>query len=534
MQISYKRVAVCYFLVVILLFICAFRVFSVMNKEDYKQTAEQISSRVINLEYSRGTIFDCNMNPITNAKEVYNIVIFNKPTAISALYKHFSGSEIEKIISELNSNGFAVRKISREISADGIYCVKAYSHADDSLLAKHIVGYTDISGKGLCGLESSFNEILFCADQNKISFSINGQGSVISGYKPQVTYNSDIVKSGVKITLDKEIQRIAEQEAMKINSGAVVVCEILTGKIKALVSRPDYKLSDLAAALENEQEPLLNRTLCNYNIGSVFKPLIAAVGLENNLEFSQDCKGYTNIDGLNFTCHNLGGHGVMNLKDAIKYSCNSFFYNFVQLMEPSEILNMAQKAGINSRVILSENLYTAKGSFGSVQNRTPTKRELANLSIGQGELLTSPLAITNLYMAIAADGYYRMPSLIEGIVEDGVLKEENVLPARTKLFSKTTASALKEYLTAVLEEDGTGKNAKPTLTTAAGKTGTAQTGVIKNGKKVTNSWFCGFFPLEKPKYAVTVLSENAQGGCGDIFAAIADAVTLYEAKDNGN
>ena len=108
--------------------------------------------------------------------------------------------------------------------------------------------------------------------------------------------------------------------------------------------------------------------------------------------------------------------------------------------------------------------------------------------------------------------------------------------------NKTAAAALsaliadgsmhKEYLAAVLEEDGTGKKANPTLTTAAGKTGTAQTGVIKNGQKVTNSWFCGFFPLDNPKYAVTVLSENAKGGCGDVFAAIADGITEMKSSDN--
>lgn len=127
-----------------------------------------------------------------------------------------------------------------------------------------------------------------------------------------------------------------------------------------------------------------------------------------------------------------------------------------------------------------------------------------------------------------------MPSLIEGEVENGELKEEALLPKRVKLFSGSTANKLKTDLLAVLDEDGTGKTANPSLTTAAGKTGTAQTGVIKGGKKVTNSWFCGFFPYDNPKYAVTVLSENAKGGCGDIFAAIADGITEYETKDNGN
>jgi len=532
MQISYKRIAACYFFVVLLLFICTFRVFSVMKHKEYKQVADQTSRRVVELDFSRGTIFDTNMSPITNAKEVYNIIIFNQPSAIAALYNHFTGTEIEKILAEIKQSGFAVRRSAREIKAEGIYSVKTYSHNDDSLLAKHIIGYTNANGEGLCGLEASYNDKLFANDKNKIVFTINGRGQVISGYKPEVYYNSQVQKSGIKTTIDKNIQRIVEQQSIKINSGAVVVCEVATGKIRALVSRPDYKLSALDKAIENTAEPLLNRALCNYNIGSVFKPLVAGVGCEQGKTLTVDCKGYTNIDGLNFTCHNLGGHGLMNIKDAIKFSCNSYFYSFVQLLDVNGLLSTAKIAGMESGVILAPNLAAAKGSFGSIARREPTKRELANLSIGQGELLLSPITITNLYMAVANGGSYRMPSLIEGEVTDGKLTSKTPLPAEVRLFSQNTAARLKEYLAAVLEEDGTGKKANPTLTTAAGKTGTAQTGVIKGGQKVTNSWFCGFFPLDNPKYAVTVLSENAKGGCGDVFAAIADSITEMKSSDN--
>ena len=124
MRISYKRIAACYFMVVLLLFICIFRVFSVMSHKNYKQAADQISRRVVELDYSRGTIFDTNMNKITNAKEIYNVVIFNQPSALSSLYSHFTGAEIEKIIAEIKQNGFAVRKMSKEIKSEGICTYK--------------------------------------------------------------------------------------------------------------------------------------------------------------------------------------------------------------------------------------------------------------------------------------------------------------------------------------------------------------------------------------------------------------------------
>ena len=315
---------------------------------------------------------------------------------------------------------------------------------------------------------------------------------------------------------------------MEINCGAVVVCEISTGKIRALVSRPDYKLTDLASALEDEDEPLLNRALCTYNIGSVFKPLIAAAGYEEGKSLTIDCKGYVSIDGLTFACHKIGGHGEVNLSSALKFSCNSYFYNFIQSLDMTSVFRLAKLAAIDSNIYLCENLSVKGGNLGNTNINALTKRELANISIGQGQLLTSPVAITNLYMAIASGGSYRMPSLIEGSVENGELKEEALLPKKVRLFSVSTANKLKNDLLSVLDEDGTGKAAKPKTVDAAGKTGTAQTGVIKGGKKVTNSWFCGFFPFDNPKYAVTVLSENAKGGCGDIFAEIADGITQYE------
>ncbi|MBO5852896.1 MAG: penicillin-binding protein 2 [Clostridia bacterium] len=530
MNISYKRIGVCYCLVVVLLFICAFRVFLVMNKENYKQAAEQISRRVVSFAKSRGTIFDANMEPITNATEIYYIVIFDEPSAIAALYSYFSGSEIEKIINDIRQNGFAVRKSSREIICDGIYNIKTYSHADDSLLSKHIIGYTDLEGKGVCGIESAFDSILFCEDKNQITFTINGQGRVVKGYTPELNYNYSAVKSGVQITIDKNIQRIAEQKSMEINCGAVVICDIQTGKIKALVSRPDYKLSDLGSAVKNENEPLLNRALCTYNIGSVFKPFVAAVGYETGKNLTVECKGYTNIDGLSFACHNTGGHGSVDLSDAIKFSCNSYFYTFIQSISTGRLFSIAKKAGMDSSVYLADGLYAAKGNLGETNEAFLTKRNLANISIGQGELMTSPIAITNIYMAIASGGSYVPPSLIEGIVKNEKVTETSPLPKSIKLFSKSTADKLRQDLAKVLE--GTGKTAKPKTVTAAGKTGTAQTGVIKAGKKVTNSWFCGFFPLDNPKYAVTVLSENTKGGVGHIFAEIADAITEYELTDS--
>ncbi len=527
----YKRIILAYALAVIMLFICVLRVTAIAIEPKYAKAAQSESLRTVTLNFSRGTIFDCNMTRITNQKNVIYAVIFGLPTAIAELSNHFSAAKTEEILAEIRAKGFAVRVVDKKITANGIYCFSGFSHADDSLIAKHTIGYLDSSGKGACGLEAAFDSLL-SGGENTITFSLNGQGGMLVGEQPQVNYNYLKEFSGVKITLNTKIQQIAEQAAMSINTGALIITEVGTGKIRAMVSRPDFKLSNLQAALENTEKPLLNRTLYTYNIGSVFKPFVAAAGYERGLAYTTTCVGNTLVDGLRFTCHKVSGHGSVDITNALKFSCNCFFYEYIQKLGAQDVLTIAQKAGFNGSVYLAQGLSAKAGSLGNTETLKNSNRALANFTIGQGELLLSPLAITNFYMAVANGGEYRAPSLVEGIVENGKLTKTESLSAAIRVLSENTANALKNNLSKVLLEGGTGQAAAPTLTTAAGKTGTAQTGIVKNGKKVTNSWFCGFFPLEEPRYAVTILWENSAGGVSSVFAEIADNITKYEQNNN--
>ena len=133
---------------------------------------------------------------------------------------------------------------------------------------------------------------------------------------------------------------------------------------------------------------------------------------------------------------------------------------------------------------------------------------LANLSIGQGSLMASPVTLLSLYEAIACEGAYHTPTLVEGIMKNGVTKYEKS-PAKIKAMNKNSADIIKTALKKVLV-DGT---AQSTLceVDGAGKTATAQTGQRKNGREVEHSWFCGFFPFENPKYVVTILVEDSFG-----------------------
>lgn len=537
MCFSYKRAAGCYLLTVIMFLVCILRLLAVATDERYSAAAQSESRRVISLGYSRGTVFDCNMKKLTNERTEYYTLFFNETEALSSLYGWFSGEEIKTLTEEITQKGFAVRKLSHRLSADGVYTYPVSVNVDDSTVARHLIGYTDGEGRGVSGIQSAFDSLLYTEKENTLSFSISGTGERLYGEEPMLNYDYSTENSGVKLTVDKDIQQIAEQQAVSIKSGAIIISEVGTGKIRALVSRPDYKLSQLSTALSDGSEPLLCRFFSLYNIGSVFKPVVAAAGYEEGLNFSTNCVGYTDVDGLTFACHKSGGHGGVDITAALKFSCNSFFYQYIQNIGVEKIENISKSAGLLNDIYLANGIVCPKGKLGNLSVLGRSKRALANLSIGQGEMLLTPLAITQVYAAIANGGSYHPLSLVEATIKNGKPAEFIPKTAKVGVMSEDTAQKLKYDLSQVLSEGGTGESAKPTQTTAAGKTGTAQTGVIKNGKKVTNSWFCGFFPLENPKYAVTVLSENAAGGCGKVFAGVADAITELEYlrnRENGN
>jgi penicillin-binding protein 2 len=390
MSTTEKRVILCYALAVVLFSICILRIFAIIKDPKYFETAQTVSSRTVMLNYSRGSIFDTRNQRLTNGKNVIYAVIFGNPETVAVLYKYFSGPQIESITEEIGRQGFALRTVSEKIKEEGIYCFSAFSHADDSLLAKHIIGYTDSQGKGVCGIEAAFDEQLTGKGKNTITFTLDGHGKVLKGEEPRICYDYEKENSGVRLTLDASIQQLAEQEAMAIDVGAVIVSEVKTGKIRALVSRPDYRITDLSSALSKEGQPLLNRALCTYNIGSVFKPYVAAAGNEAGITSTVNCVGYTDVNGLTFACHNLGGHGETDVTSALKYSCNSYFYSYIQLVTAQRVAKTAKKAGFESAVYLAEGIVAKAGSLGNVEATELSKSALCNFSIGQGELLLSP------------------------------------------------------------------------------------------------------------------------------------------------
>ncbi|MBO5321727.1 MAG: penicillin-binding protein 2 [Clostridia bacterium] len=517
-----KRALVCFLICVILLFISVMRVATIATT-DFSKVSNINNGIRLKISNSRGTIYDRNRVRLTNSQEKIIACVSPTPRAITAISKVLKGDDLQEVLDGLKSNKPVICEVPRKIDCDGIVCTTIYTDTDTP--SRHIIGYTNSDNHGVSGIENAYDSLLFSENDISIFYNTDAKGRILEGLEPELTNDNRVATHGVVTTLDINIQSIAEECAENLEKGAIVVAD-LKGKIRASVSRPSFERNNVSIYLNSESSPLLNRAISAYNVGSVFKPCVAVAGLESDKgDFEYTCTGSCEIIDRFFKCHNLDGHGLLGLRGGLAHSCNTYFYNFAFNVGYDKIFKTAKAFNFDQSIKLCERMSTAKGSLpqkASLENIA----HLANFSIGQGELLLSPISMLTLYCAIASNGEYYIPSLVEGVIENGKYSEYNIgLP--TKVFNGNTAKILREYLVSVLEE-GTGEAAKPKTVTAAGKTATAQTGKFENGREICEGWFCGFFPAENPEYVAIIFSEDDRKqtlSCGQIFSILADRIT---------
>ncbi len=521
-----SRTVFCFFIIMFLLLSCVLRV-AVIVTGDYSTVQSQQSSYKIDVAKLRGTIYDCNMVPLTNVAQKKAAIVLPTPRNMVAISQALEGEELNAVVETLRKNKPAVCFLDEDLSGDGIATTTIYERYNDTLSACHLLGYTDATGHGVSGLELAYDEILYSEKNVSAIVTVDGNGNALKGVSPYFENDLTQVLDGVVTTLDINIQTITENAVSKLNSGCAIVVEVGSGKIRAMASMPTFDINNIAKSLSGENSPMLNRAFCSFNVGSVFKPCVAITAIENGL--NNDffvCEGSVEIGDRRFRCHNLNGHGTMNLRSSLAQSCNCYFYNIATSIGGTSIYKTASKLSLGSRIKVADNLFTVKGNL-PVLNELSSGGTLANLSIGQGNLMASPVSMLNLYLAIAGDGSYIMPSVVEKTIEDGVEKQY-ITDSCTKVMKSETAGVLREYLKTVIT-DGTGAEAAPTYVTAAGKTGTAQTGRFYKSVEITNSWFCGFFPADEPRYVVVVMSDSKLNvSTASIFAQIADGICEYK------
>lgn len=477
---------------------------------------------------SKGIIYDRNLQPISGNKHIYYLIVNPKGFDKSQLnyISQISNTEISTLSEKLNKKSIFVLKSNlHPKEVNGVYIIEGTCRYDDSYFSEHLLGYLDSDQiVGLSGIEKAFNdELSIFSSSFSASFKTNAIRGAINGLGITKLSNETESTNGVVLTLDEQLSLYAK-ELMEnwISEGAVIVMNANNGDILTMLSTPEFDPEKVADYMYSNGGELINNAVTNQTVGSVFKMVVAACSVINKTEsFTYECHGGIEIGGRIFGCQNKDGHGIMNLDDAFSFSCNSYFIALGQILGYDKIIETSQLFGIDSKLKLCKEIFS---SAGVLPDESGTQ-SVANLSIGQGELMISPLQIARITATLCNGGYLVNPNIYNGMYIDEELSFSGQYKYRNRVLTDYEAGLLKEICINCVE-NGTGKTAKPQKGGAGGKTASAQTGKFdKNGKEILNTYFTGFYPADNPEYVITVFAKNGKSGsstCAPIFRDICD------------
>jgi penicillin-binding protein 2 len=366
---------------------------------------------------------------------------------------------------------------------------------------------------------------------------------------------SDVPGDTLTLTLDRSLQQAAE-DALGGRNGAIVALDPRNGEILAMVSHPSYDPNIFARGLRREEsralmqdpaKPLINRAVQGqFAPGSTFKVAVAAGALEAGIATQRSgvgCGGGTQFGNHYFRCWRKGGHGGVNLHEAIVQSCDVFFYQFGPRLGIDPMARYVRSLGLGvlSGVALD---HEKAGTIPDTEWKMKRFKqpwypgETLSVAIGQGYVTATPLQMANLTATIANGGTRYRPHYVQRVdapdgsvrkvIEPEVMGHAEISPANLQIVRE----AMRDV---VMSERGTGKKSRLPGITVAGKTGTAQ--VVKMGERSRSNkgaratrdhaWFIAFAPYEAPEIAVACIVENAGGGGGAIAAPTVKQVLAH-------
>lgn len=400
---------------------------------------------------------------------------------------------------------------------------------------------------GLSGLEKSFDEFLVGEGKSKLVYHVDGIGSPLFGINVKYSEPANpFYPINIKTTIDKELQELAENLADKhqVKNGGMVLLDIESNNILAMVSRPHLNRKNPFGDLGAE-----NQMLKQHIPGSVFKTVVAAAAIDYGLSPPSrtfDCD--ENIYGE--TDENYQ-HGELDFTESFARSCNRTFADLAKELKEKDvgiIEEYAEKLSLTGRVGWTGTVYHTEEfkqlpdeDSGRVFKSEEAKKDnnyVALSALGQHEVRVTPLAVANMIATIARGGDKQMVRAVESVEYQNGSKvfgfDGAKLPGET--ISPFTAQKLQKLLRAVvMDEQGTGRWFKDLSYSVAGKSGTAETGIVKDGKQAHNKWFAGYFPYENPKYALVTVNlgvSSDEGGINPLFADMVEAVYKFDQEGN--
>lgn len=561
-----------YMAVVLLLFLVLtgrFLQLQIFDWDKYYRQSERNRIREVRIEAPRGLILDRHGEILVDNRPAYSVSVVpeeflhsDSTVALLADILEVTPQALVNLVRERSSGKFTPVKIKRQVDfrvlshleerrldlPGVLYGTEPKRYYPAGVRAPHLFGYLgeitarelarrrgtgykmgDLIGKS--GVELQYESYL--RGQAGVHYvEVDALGREVRDLT-ELAAHDPVPGKNVHLTLDAGLQRLLE-EAMAEMSGAAVVLDPRNGDVLAMVSKPDYPPGMFSSPLtpeiwdrltSAEGKPLFNRACQSvYPPGSTFKLVLAMAALESGgveLERKVLCTGTYRLGWRNFDCWKAGGHGEVDMIQAIEQSCNVYFYTIGLEVGVDLLAEYARQFNFDQRTRID---LPNEGS-GLVPDRTYldarygkggwTRGLMLNMAVGQGDLLVTPLQMAYMTMIIANEGVAYTPNLVRRVEDpiSGAVIPSAVDSTRANDISAETYKIIKGAMWRVVNgEHGTGRAAFFPKAKACGKTGTAQ-----NPHGEDHAWFVGFAPMERPRVAFAILVEN--GGSGGAVAA---------------
>lgn len=550
----------------------------------YRELADNNRLRKLTIEAPRGLILDRFGRPLVENAPSYSLLLDRSSSQDLASSLAFAGEILNIPVADLEQSleefdripRFQPIRLAQELSLAQLARfevehlehpefeietehLRLYRHAHQTA---HVIGYLgevtnadlarpdspyspgDLVGKK--ALEGLYEDHLR-GQTGELVVVVDSRGQLIEEFD-RLHANSG---SDLHLTIDLDLQQTAA-DLLDGTVGAIVALDPQQGEVLAMVSAPSFNPNSFARRLRQEEwrgvlehphHPLQNRVLQNtYPPGSIFKIVMALAGLDRSLIDAEGttayCRGYSKIYNNQYRCWQAAGHGTVDLRKALKKSCNVYFHQLGQKLGIDQIAHYSRLFGLGSRTgidLSGEKSGLVPDSKWSLKARGAPwyPGETISVATGQGPVLVSPLQAAVLVAAVANGGTLVRPHLVRDPSSPPLLSDRRIdlAPEHFDLVKEAMWSVVNEV-------GGTGIAAAIQGLDIAGKTGTAQ--VITQERRIDNedlarenrdhAWFASFAPLNDPRLVVVVFVEH--GGAGSKAAAPL-AKKMYEAFFDG-
>lgn len=565
-KISRGWVVICLALALVLVLLLQLFRLQIISHDKYLQMSEENRIRVTPIPAVRGRILDRQGRLLVSDRPSYTVSIVPSEAKqlevwadkLSALLD-MDSDEIIRKVRERRFRKYEPVKIKRDIDFQTVCVIEEaadlypgviyqldharFYHYGD--LACHLLGYTGEVGEGdgaqdyrigstigKSGVEKEYDKMLRGIEGVEyLEMSATGR---ILGPLQEKPGKEPVAGTDMILAIDIDLQLLADSLYGDSLMGAAVFMVPTTGEILALVSKPTYDANlfsglvsraDYQRLLRDERRPLFDRAVSGtYPPGSTCKLVTAAAGLEEGVisassRFSP-CFGGYQFGTRYFRCHKPSGHGSVDLYGAIEQSCDTYFYQLGLKLGLERWQKHAHTAGFDQPTgidLPSERVgnVPSRNWYDKVYGANGwTRAVLLNLAIGQGEFLTTPLALADYYCGLVNGGVMIKPHLLKGWKgSDGSVMPFEPEIARKLGYSEEVIQVLRKAAVMVVEgELGTARGSRIPGIPMGGKTGTAQ-----NPHGNEHAWFVGYAPAEAPEIVGCVIVEQA--GHGSAVAA---------------